>query len=104
MRQLFLIILSTTFLTSCDCYQTVSGTVIDNKTGKPLSNITVYNKEKSWSKTTTDEKGYFKLSNVSGGFSCPPMTVVIDDNNYKKNETSIDAGGQKEIHLEQVDH
>jgi hypothetical protein len=95
---LFLII----FLSSCDCNQIVSGTIIDDKTGRPLSDITVYHKSKTWIKTKTDSAGHFQLSGISGGFGCPPMTIIIEDSNYKKLETSIDAGGQKEIRLQQA--
>ena len=87
-------------MTSCDCYQVVSGTILDDKTGKSLVNIIVYNKNKNSGKTKTDTTGHFQLSNISGGYGCPPMTVIVDDNNYKKIEISIDAGGQKEIRLE----
>ena len=41
-------------------------------------------------------------SNISGGYGCPPMTVIIDDNNYKKIEVTIDAGGQKQIRLNKI--
>ena len=102
MRQFLLTLLTITFLTSCDCYQIVSGTILDDKTGKPLGNIIVYNKNKNSVKTKTDTTGHFQLSNISGGYGCPPMTVIVDDNNYKKIEISIDAGRQKEIRLEQI--
>ena len=102
MRQLLLTLLTITFLTSCDCYQVVRGTILDDKTGKPLNNKTVYNKDKTLVKTTSDTAGHFQLSNISGGYGCPPMTVIVDDNNYKKIEISIEAGGQKEIRLQQI--
>ena len=88
------------FLTSCDCYQQVQGTVIDKETGIPLQGVTVFNKTKEWSKTTTDTTGHFELSNISGGFRCPPMTIVFENTSYKKYETSIPAGGQRIVKLE----
>ncbi len=102
MRDALQVLLIITFLISCDCKQVVSGTIIDAKTGKPLSNITTYNKNKSWSKTKTDADGHFQLLSISGGFRCPPVIVIVDDDNYKKIEVSIEAGGQKEIRLEQI--
>ena len=97
MRQLLLTLLTITFLTSCDCNQVVSGTVLDNKTGKPLSNITVYNKNENSVKTKTDTAGHFQLSNISGGYGCPPMTVIVDANDYKKIEISIDEIGRAHV-------
>ncbi|HLG35902.1 MAG TPA: carboxypeptidase-like regulatory domain-containing protein [Bacteroidia bacterium] len=94
------ILLGLTFLTSCDCYQRVTGTVIDKETGRPLQGVTVYNKNKEWSKTITDTTGHFELSNVSGGFRCPPMTIIVENTTYKKYETNIPAGGQEMIKLE----
>lgn len=102
MKQLLRTTLIIFLLTSCDCNQTVSGTIIDSETGKNLNSITVYNKNKSWSKTKTDMSGHFQLSNISGGYGCPPMIVVVEERNYKTIETSIDAGGQKEIRLEKI--
>jgi len=96
------ILIGLTLLTSCDCYQRVAGTVIDKETGKPLQGVTVYNKNKEWSKTTTDTTGYFELSNVSGGFHCPPMTVIADFKNYDKVEMKIPAGGQETIKMQRL--
>jgi len=94
----FLVIL----LTACDCTQTVRGIVVDAKTNKPLNNISVYNKEKDWSKTETDSSGKFELSNVSGGITCPPMIIVIKNEQYKKVEISISSGGYETIKLEKI--
>lgn len=94
------ILIGLTFLTSCDCLQRVDGTVIDKETGKPLQGVTVYNKSMEWRKTTTDTTGHFELSNISGGFRCPPMTIIVENTNYKKYETSIPAGGQEIVKLE----
>jgi len=94
------ILIGLTFLTSCDCYQRISGTVLDNETGKPLKGVTVYNKNKEGNKTITDTTGNFILSNVSGGFRCPPMTIMVENTNYKKQESRILTGGKKVIRLE----
>jgi hypothetical protein len=105
LRQLIIILLGLIFLTSCDCYQKVSGTVIDSETSKPITGVKVYNKNEEWSKTTTDTLGQFELSNVSGGLGgCPPMTIIIENVAYKKTEISIPAGGDKIIILEKQIH
>lgn len=99
MARITTILIGLTFLTSCDCYQRVAGTIIDKETGRPLQGVTVYNKRKEWSKTTTDTTGHFELSNVSGGFRCPPMTVIPELKNYNKVEVKIPTGGQKTIKM-----
>jgi CarboxypepD_reg-like domain len=99
MRKIIYIFIALTFLVSCDCNQNIKGTILDIKTKEPIGNVEIYNKNKSWSKTKTDEKGYFKLSNVSGGLTCPPMKIIIEHKDYEKAETEIESGGQKEILL-----
>ena len=86
-------------LTSCDCHQVVEGIVLDDKTKKPIENVLIFNKSKKWSKTKTDSLGKFKLSNVSGGFRCPPMSIVIEHDDYELKETKIEAGGYSKIDL-----
>jgi hypothetical protein len=99
MIRLTTIVIGLVFLTSCDCHQQVSGIVIDHQTGRPIENATVYNKNKEWNKTLTDSLGYFELSSVSGGFRCPPMTIIIKSNKYDLNETTIPAGSYLIIKL-----
>jgi CarboxypepD_reg-like domain len=98
------LLIGLTFLTSCDCNQQVRGIVIDKETGKPLQGVTVYNKNKEWRKMTTDTTGHFELSNISGGFRCPPMTVIAEDKNYAKVEINIPAGGQDTIKMQRQAH
>jgi hypothetical protein len=97
--KLTLIFFVLTFLTSCDCYRRISGTVLDNKTGKSIQGVTVYSKNKNWVRTTTDSIGHFELSDVSGGFSCPPMEIILEARGYNPTETSIAAGGSKTIKM-----
>jgi len=97
--KLTLIFIGLTFLTSCDCYRKISGTVLDSKTGIPIQGVTVYNKDKDWVKTTTDSIGHFELSDVSGGFSCPPMKIILEASEYNATETSIPAGETRTIKM-----
>lgn len=98
-RKVIYIFIVLTFLVSCDCYQVVRGKVLDSVSNKPIEDVEIYNKKKIWSKATTDKNGYFKLSNVSGGITCPPMTVIIEHKDYDKTEAEIEAGEQKDILL-----
>jgi len=99
MKKLILIFIAFTFLISCDCHQVVKGIIIDSETKKPIEHVEVYNKNKRWNNTITDENGFFELTNISGGFTCPPMKIIIRHENYDKVETEIDAGKQKNLLL-----
>ncbi|WP_210463798.1 carboxypeptidase regulatory-like domain-containing protein [Rufibacter roseolus] len=99
-RYQFIFITSLLFLTSCDCYQRVQGKVVDLKSGLPLENVSVSNPVKENFKTETDSLGQFELAGISGGFSCPPMSVVVEKAGFKRLETSIPAGGFQVIKLE----
>jgi hypothetical protein len=88
-----------TFMTSCDCYQHVSGTVIDKETGIPLQGVTVYNRKVVKHKTVTDSVGHFELYRISGGLSCPPMTVIAEFKNYDRVKVKITSGGQEKIKM-----
>ena len=99
MRQIIYLFIALSFLVSCDCNQHIKGIITDSISKEPIKDVEVYNKNKSLSKTQTNEKGFFELSNVSGGLTCPPMTIIIEHKDYEKIETEIEAGGQKNILL-----
>ena len=85
---------------SCDCYQVVSGVVIDSVTQQPIEGIVVRNKNKVHNNVVTDSTGVFELSSISGGLcGCPPMEIVINGKGYEPLETKIRAGGNKRIEL-----
>ncbi len=71
----------------------------DRETKEPLKGVRVFNKKKNWSEIKTDSFGHFELSNVSGGFGCPLMEIVIEGPEYKTKEAKIEAGGFTEIYL-----
>lgn len=99
-RNNFVFLLILISITSCDCFQHVSGTIMDKETGKPLEGVTVYNKNKDWIKITTDSTGHFELSSISGGFRCPPISLIIEKENYSTINTKIPSGGIEIIQLE----
>ena len=101
MKKSIYILIALAFFVSCDCHQNVRGTITDSVTKKPIENVEIYKKNQTWNKTETDEKGFFKLSAISGGLTmtCPPMTIVIEHKDYEKTETIIKSGGQKDILL-----
>lgn len=99
MKKILLILFGFVLLISCDCLRKVSGTVVDKATGEPLYGVLVHNKDNDRVKITTDSTGYFELSDISGGFRCPPMKIVIEDKDYKSQKVKIPAGGMKIIEL-----
>lgn len=87
-------------MTSCDCYQVVTGTILDSETKKPINEVLVFNKTKPTNKTQTDNDGNFEVTSISGGLGgCPPMTIIIEHLDYEKQEITIPAGGSEEIFL-----
>ena len=86
-------------LTSCDCLQRVTGTVVDQETGKPLQGVTVYSK-KIEKTTTTDTLGNFLLSRLTSGYCCPrKMTVIAKLNNYESVKIKIRQGDKMIVKL-----
>lgn len=88
------------FLSSCDCFRVATGTVVDARTGKVLSGVTVYNKVKTWSTHKTDSAGYFKVTAIAGGTNCPPLVVVFEKANYKRAEISFTSSDSQTVRLE----
>lgn len=98
-----LFVLSASLSACGDCVQSVWGHVLDNETGQPVQGALVYKIRQSWNQVTTDSLGAFYLSSISGGlFSCPPMEVRVEKQGYLPAETSIDAGGVKDIRLMKI--
>ena len=83
MKNVLTLLAGLTALVSCDCYQQISGTIVDKNTGKPLKGVSVYNIQKDRIKTITDSTGHFELSAISGGFRCPPMKLAVQAENYR---------------------
>lgn len=99
--RLFNLLLCLVLFVSCDCYQQVSITVVDEETGMPLQGVKVYAKGNGFEDPLTDKIGYFKFVNVSGGLRCPPMKLVIEKAHYQTRELRI-RRGQKIIKLKKV--
>ena len=86
-------------LTSCDCFQQISGIVVDKETGKTLKGVTIYCK-KMEKTTITDTTGNFSLSKLTSGFCCPrKMTVIANLKNYNEVKIKIRLHEKKIIVL-----
>lgn len=89
-------------LCSCDCYQVVDGTVVDAQTGQPLANARVHKQGNAVVPIATDAQGRFHVAEISGGWSCPPMRVVVEAPGYQAQEALIPAGGAQQVKLQRV--
>ncbi|MCF8219821.1 MAG: carboxypeptidase-like regulatory domain-containing protein [Bacteroidales bacterium] len=89
-----------TTLTSCDCLQNVTGTVIDEQTDQPIQGAHVHKENKDHDQADTDDKGKFEIRSISGGlFRCPPMTVVIKKDGYETQTVKIKNAEHETIKL-----
>lgn len=87
-------------MTSCDCLQNVSGTVVDNDTKQPIDSAYIQNSNKDYNYAYTDDKGNFEIVSISGGLlGCPPMTVTITKDGYETVRQEIKNAGYKTIYL-----
>lgn len=86
-------------ITSCDCMQNVTGTVLDAETSLPIEGAHVQKENKEYDKDETDEKGEFTVESISGGFRCPPMIVVVSKEGYETLTVKIDNAGNETIKL-----
>ena len=90
-------------LNSCDCLQTVSGTVYDNETKQVIDSVFVKKKNSEFDNAYTDKKGCFRIESIDGKpFACPPMTVVISKTGYEPVITDIENGENKNIYLKKM--
>lgn len=76
-----------TLLSSCDCYRTVSATVIDLDTKAPLQQVEVRERQDDGTyeefSFTTDRAGLFEFSDISGGLrKCPNVRLHFAKEGY----------------------
>lgn len=79
LTKIITILLGLTFLTSCDCFRGVTGTVIDQTTGRPVgfAKVTIVGSNNS---SMTDSLGVFRLRIINSGLQCyckPKDNVTI---------------------------
>lgn len=96
---LLLTIAISILLSSCDCLQQVSGTVLDADNGAPIEGVRVQKANRDYVRDQTDTDGRFTIEGISGGLWCPPMTVVLRKEGYETLTLDIDNGGDKTIRL-----
>lgn len=98
-----LILIFLSVLTSCDCVQNVTGTVLDAQTGLPLEGALVHEENMDNPRVSTEKDGKFEIEGISGGlFGCPPMTVVISKDNYETQTVKIDNFGKATVKLKRT--
>ncbi|WP_421800274.1 hypothetical protein [Haliscomenobacter sp.] len=87
---------------ACDCHQNVSGTVLDTRTKKTIDSVYVQIAGKTNIYTFTDSTGNFRLDNISGGFSCPPMPLALTKSGYEIKILEIKNAAHDTIFLERI--
>ena len=102
MDLLVFIIITACLFCACDCHQNVSGTILDNRTKKAIDSVYVQNTVRTSKYTFTDSTGNFRLSSISGGFSCPPMPLALTKPGYEIKILEIKNGAHETIFLERI--
>lgn len=68
---------------SCDCLQSVQGSVVDEATKQPISNVIVIKDNRDT--IYTDSIGNFKIIGMTGGFfGCPKLSLSFVKEGYHK--------------------
>jgi CarboxypepD_reg-like domain len=89
--------------TSCDCFQNVTGTVLDNETNQPIEGVQAQKENMEYEKEDTNDNGEFALKSISGGlFGCPAMTVVISKDGYETQTVKIENSRHMVIKLQRT--
>jgi hypothetical protein len=90
----------TLFIISCDCRQSVSGTVLDQDTKQPIDSVFIFKQSKEYNNIYSDKKGWFEVTSISGGlFGCPPMTIELKREGYITKTVKIDNASNETIYL-----
>lgn len=94
-----IIVVLALFIYSCDCYQNVSGVVLDEKSKKPIDSVYVKKISREYGEYS-NSLGEFELSYIDGGiFRCPPMKIVLKKEGYKTTTETIENSKHKIIYL-----
>ena len=102
MYLLVFLIITACILCTCDCHQNVSGTVLDTRTKKAIDSVYVQNTVRTSTHTFTDSTGNFRLSSISGGFSCQPMPIALTKQGYEIKILEIKNAAHDTIFLERI--
>lgn len=87
---------------SCDCMQRINVEVRDAETGQPLQNARVWRKggDPKYARFT-DSTGFAWESRIKGGFTCPPLKVLVAKKGYKTQKvTSVGHRDTTMVQLE----
>ncbi len=98
-----LMLVSSIIFYACDCFQTVSGVILDSETKQPVKNAYTQNSSQNFTHSYTDSSGFFALESISGGlWGCPPMIVVVTKTGYEIKTIEIEPGGYDTVYLEKI--
>ncbi|WP_448606524.1 hypothetical protein [Paenimyroides ceti] len=87
MKKIILLILYTSFLTSCSCLRVFRGIVVDEHTQIPINKAKVSVLNKGYELLVeTDSIGNFEVF-VRNGYGCPRIKIAIEKDGYQILET-----------------
>lgn len=87
------------FLASCQCYQVVSGTIIDSETEQPVEKAKVIEMNKGES-VQTDSTGRFEFNITAKKiFKCPDMELIVHGEGFKSRVLVLPSGTDKDVKL-----
>ena len=110
MRHIVIFILTTLTFASCDCIQQATGVVLDRKTLKPISHVSLGKFEKEDTSNSYSERiytgddGQFDYHSTSGGIDgCPDLILYFNKIGYKKSKITFSSFSQSDtVYLDRV--
>jgi hypothetical protein len=89
-------------LLGCDCFQSVSGTVIDSDTQLALEGVKIVNISSIDTEYLTKQDGYFEKSEIGSGFNCPDIVLRFEKEGYEIDTLFLGTGKEKIVKLKKL--
>lgn len=97
--KLFFIPFIVLFFASCECYQVVSGTIIDSDSDKPVAKVNV-TAPKSGEVVQTDSTGRFEINTTAKSLlKCPDLKLLFEADGYKVRALEFPSGTETHVQL-----
>lgn len=97
-----ILILICLLIASCDCFQAVSGFVVDNDSGLPIKGVKVRNIAQYDVDILTNEKGYFEKSEIGSAKNCPEIILRFEKDDYRIDTLNLGSGKDKIVRLKKI--
>ena len=88
---------------SCDGFQEIEGVVVDSESKTPISNVELVQINGKKKIITTDDNGYFSISEITGfAFGNKETTIIFSKENYTSDTITFINNESKLIKLERI--